>query len=62
MEPMQARYIKTFTVQDPDSELMVQMDLYKEDSGLMFAIEEIFPVEEAMLSPYSNGQIEVMDD
>lgn len=59
---MQAKYIKNISVIDPDTNVDVELIIFKEDSGLMFAIEAIFPNDEPILSPYGNGTIEVDGD
>jgi hypothetical protein len=60
---MKAKLIKQITVQDPDYANDVTLHVYKEHSGLMFAVETVFDIaDDPIISPYGNGEIELDDN
>lgn len=54
---MEAKFVKRIVVDDPDFGHPVNMDIYKEDGGLMFGIETLIGTEDPVISPYGNGEI-----
>lgn len=57
---MNAQFVQTIRVNDPHFGTSVTLNVYKEDSGLMFATEALFThAEDALISPYGNGTIEL---
>lgn len=59
---MQARFVTTITVNDPNFGHPVNLDVYKEDGGMMFATESLYKMmDDPIISPYGNGELTVGD-
>jgi hypothetical protein len=58
---MKVTFIKEITVIDPDTNLPVEISVYKEEAGGMFAVDSSFlsNTDEPVLSPFGNGEIEL---
>lgn len=60
---IQAKYIETISVIDPDSGSLVPMCVFKEKSGGMFAVDESYieqcleDEEDTIPSPFDNGRV-----
>lgn len=56
---MKATYIMQVTVIDPDTQGRVTINIYKEEAGGMFGIDNSF--ENTIISPFGNGEITEID-
>jgi len=55
---MNAQFVQKVKVTDPHFGTTITLNVYKEDSGLIFATEELFShANEPLISPYGNGTI-----
>ena len=54
-----AKYVMTITVVDPDSNMSVDIAIYKEEGGGMFGVDESYIEQEvdAVYSPFGNGEL-----
>ena len=60
MIQMNAQFVQTVEVKDPHFGTTITLNVYKEDSGLIFATEALFShTQEALISPYGNGTIDL---
>lgn len=57
---MKAKFIKEITVIDPDTNLPVEVAIYKEEAGGMIGIDSSFlsNTDEDVLSPFNNGKLD----
>lgn len=57
---MKIKFVQNITVNDPDYGNEVTLNIYKEDSGMLFAIENNFDIgfDDPIISPYGNGTLE----
>lgn len=61
---MKAKFIKDITVTDPDSNLPVEVSVYKEEAGGMFGVDSSYLEQDVddVHSPFGNGVLELEDD
>jgi len=60
---MYAKLVTTITVIDPDTNLPVDVQIFKEEAGGMVGVDVSFleNTSEPVLSPYGNGELEGPD-
>ena len=60
---MKATYVTTVVVVDPDNNLEVSVQIFKEDGGGMFGVDESFiaNTDEPIVSPFGNGELDIED-
>jgi hypothetical protein len=58
---MKAKFVTTVTVTDPDSELPVDVGIYKEAGGGMFGVDNSYLEVDVgpVVSPHGNGELEI---
>lgn len=55
-----AKFVTVITVTDPDTNLPVELTIYKEDTGGMLGVDSSYlATEEPVHSPFGNGELEI---
>ena len=59
-----AKYITEVQISDPDSNMPVNVAIYKESTGGMFGVDSSYVEQEIgkVFSPIGNGELELIDD
>ena len=61
MEKTKIYHVKEIVVIDPETSNEVGVTIYREECGGMFGIDSSYPDDEEIISPFGNGECEVVE-